>query len=278
MIAFRVFPMRSVAAPSTTQVSVAMASLSDLRLRAEQLRDRSRQLARQLRDLRAQGDSEAAGLAPATAWMRAVSLRVLALSGFDYEAAVRYLALKKRRGNEQEVRDWFGALSVEQQAFLASPPADDVRAGRQLAEASKFLAEKHLVAWVKEQNETKGLAPSPAVVLEHAPAGMDLRGKRNEKRRRVRRTLSRWGVRKCSLSGGDRVSAEDFRKKVVPDHLHTRSREVAKTVPVLGPSGGPSFETRARIRHTVLERGPPDGSLFGTVFHGHWQPSFRPCV
>ncbi len=191
-----------------------MPSLSELVAESAALRCRQKIVKSEIRELQRKQQSESSDRGrPATRWMRAVALKVFALSGCFVDAAVEYLQSKGRKADAREVQSWFDDLSTLEATELASPPVDDLRAARQLAEAKKFVAEKDLVAWVQQQNETRGIAPTPGAVLDNASEDVGFRGRRNERRRRLRRIMARWGARKCSLSGGDRLSKDAFQRK-----------------------------------------------------------------
>lgn len=224
------------------RLRLPMASSSELAVKAAKLRDLSKQVNAEIRGLMKRQRAEvASGPPPATPWMQAVALRVFVLSGCFVDAAVEYLQSKGRQAEPLEVQAWFDALPVEDVAALSSPADGDAKAARQLAAARKFVAEKDLVTWVQQQNEAKGIAPTPSVVLDHASPAVGFSGRRNEQRRRLRRIMARWGARKRVLSGGDRLTAESFRQKAaIAQKCASRpAKPRSFSVQFSGPPGGP---------------------------------------
>ena len=217
-----------------------MPSVAELKSRAAELRSQSKLLEAKVRELQRKASTDD-GPPPATTWMRVVAMQLFVLHEFDAEVALAYLAFKKRRADAGEVSAWYRALPAAERVSLMSPPGEDLRAARQLAEARKFFAEKKLVNWVREQNESKGIAPTPGAVLDHAAHEVGFRGKRNERRRLLRRIMDRWGARKCLLGGGDRLTEAALREKAADTscvHCFRRSR----------PKNGPVFGTAWRSR------------------------------
>jgi hypothetical protein len=146
--------------------------------------------------------------------MRSVALRVLALAGSDVAVALEYLRWKGRPAEDADVRSWDAALLMDDRRNLLHPLADQPRAVRQLAEASKFMAERRVVAWVKHQNEQSGLAPTPgAIVAEFADSANPAKH-RSSRYKWLRRVSSRWGGRKCVFGIGDQLSKDAFERKV----------------------------------------------------------------
>ena len=176
--------------------------------------------------------------------------------------------MKKRRVSPDEVRGWCDWMSVRDRCNLTSPPPGEPRTMRQLAEARKFVAEKKLVAWVKQQNEERGLAPSPGLVLDHVPAELDFRGRRNERRRRVRRVMARWGGHKGIFAGGDRLPLGVLQEKAPVGRLHRRVFRICinKRSHFGDRQAGPRSGRCCFRKATVSKAGPPGGPLSGTVF------------
>lgn len=217
-----------------------MPSLSGLMAEAAALRCRAKTVRSELRVLERKRASElSGGERPATPWMRAVALKVFALSGCFADVAAEYLQSKGRRALARDVQAWFDDLSAEAAAALVSPPVDDAKAARQLAEAKRFMAEKDLVTWVQQQNEVRGIAPTPGAVLDNASKDLGFCGRRNEQRRRLRRIMTRWGCRKGLLSGGDRLTKEAFQQKV-----GVAGSRVSGSI--CGPKSGPILGTARR--------------------------------
>ncbi len=189
-----------------------MASLEELQRQAAELRRRSKQIEDECRQLRRQA-SECPGSPPATAWVRATTLRVFALAGQDIMTALEYLRWKGRRADEDEVRAWCAGVSASDWQCMLTPKDDNPRCMRQLREARKFLEEKAIVAWVKSRNEAKGIAPTPGAVLDcGAPCGGPS-GRRTSRYKWLRRVVSRWGGRKAVFHAGERLPSEVLERK-----------------------------------------------------------------
>lgn len=151
-------------------------------------------------------------LKPCTAWAKAVALRVYVLADGSAAAALRYLTLKHRAGSESEILSWHSALSADGRAALASPPPGDKAAGRQMAEAKKFMSELKLVGWVEQQN-LKGLAPTSNLVISEASSILANCRRRENKFRWVRQCMQRWKCRKARIRNGKQLSQEELRRK-----------------------------------------------------------------
>jgi hypothetical protein len=185
-------------------------SLEELQARAAECRRRKSELSLQIRSVRQKLASQP--LKSCTPWMKEVAMRVLALSELNDEIVSKFLTKKKRSDTAAHVRAWFGALPPDLAVKLLEP-GDDQAAGRQLAEARKFVEEFRLTAWVKEQNSAKGIAPSATAVLDQAGPGL-ARGRLQRNRYRwVKRCMRRWGGRRVRLGGGDALSADEFGRK-----------------------------------------------------------------
>lgn len=218
-----------------------MASVSELAASAADIRLRSKDLDVQIKTLKRNAKLVSV-LPPPTPWMRRVAAHIVFLSDGSTDVALEYLATKKRWASEGEVRGWHDGMPASERRNLTSPPPDEPRSARQLAEARRFVAEKKLVAWVKQQNEERGLAPSPGVVLDHAPVELELSGRRNERRRRVRRIMGRWGGHRGIFAGGDRLPLEALQEKAPVARRHTQVRQNLRQAALFfGPPGGPVF-------------------------------------
>ena len=247
---------------------VAMPSVAELKSRAAELRSQSKLLEEKVRRLHRQASTDD-GPPPATTWMRVVAMHLFVLRDFNAEVALEYLAFKKRRADAGEVSAWYRALSADDRISLMSPPGEDLRAARQLAEARKFFAEKKLVNWVREQNESKGIAPSPGAVLDHAAHEVGFRGKRNERRRLLRRIMDRWGARKCLLGGGDRLTEAALREKAAGTSFVRRCRKSRpKNGPVLGTAWRSRFWDRCVNSYSVAREGGRQAVRFSGPFLG----------
>ena len=139
-------------------------------------------------------------------------MRIWVVSGFNEDVVSKYLVKKKRAEGVDDVRTWFQVLPPAAAAALVEP-GDDPAAGRQLAEAKKFVAEARLVGWVLEQNAAKGIAPTASAVLRQAGEGLVRCRLQRNRYRWVQRCMKRWGGRRVHLGGGDDLSAEEFQQK-----------------------------------------------------------------
>ena len=125
------------------------------------------------------------------------------------------------------VEDLFLQTDADDVAALVDPshPADPAA----LKVAYRYLQEWETVAWARDLNTRRGIAPTNWSLLRRAdqarlqvpeafrqapagPAG-EMRG-----RRVVRRLRQRWGGRHAAIAAGEHVTAEDMRAKV-PDEV-----------------------------------------------------------
>jgi hypothetical protein len=196
-----------------------MAAAGGLRARLAELRRREADLLTVLRaeEHGADGAAPAVPAAPAgrpcTSRMQDVALRLFALTDMDFEAPLKFLSMRGRPASESDVRQWYRAVPPDRRAGLLIAAPGDSLAERRLAEARKFLSERRLVSWVREQNSSKGVAPTSSLIIEHAEPGL-LRSKlQKNKMRWVRKCMQRWGGRRASLGRGDGLSQQDFRQK-----------------------------------------------------------------
>lgn len=210
----RAKPLSSSNAPVCACVLCRVAmSVAELESVAAELERRQAELRLGLKRARQRLASESPR--PCTPWMREVAVRVLVLSGFNDEAVLKFLTAKSRAEAVACVREWHGALSPDLAAKLIEP-GDDPAACRQLAEARRFVEEFRLVAWVKEQNSEKGIAPSASAVLEQAGPALVRSSLRRNRYRWVKRCMNRWGGRRVRLGGGDQLSEDEFGRKAPP--------------------------------------------------------------
>lgn len=191
-----------------------MASLEDLASSLANFRDREKALKAEIKAASAatrMPDHPSAK--PCTPRMQSVALRILALAGFSVEAPLKYLSMNRRAVSEAELRAWHGALSAECQDGLLSPPPHDKLAVRYLAEANKFMKEFRLIGWVRDQNTSKGVAPTSSLIVEQADPDLVQSRNRKNQSRWVRKCMRRWGGRRARFSHGDQLSQEEFRMK-----------------------------------------------------------------
>lgn len=189
-----------------------MASLEELEARAQALRSALRSVSAEHSLLKRKAEV-ASGPPPPTPWVRSVALRVFALAESDFGVAVEYLGWKRRRGDADDVKAWFAALSPDGRCQLLAPLPSQPSAIRQLAEARKFMSERSLVRWVQRQNREKGIAPTPGAIVDQMAGVAGPAGRRSSRYKWLRRVSGRWGGRKCLFRVGDQLSDEIFRRK-----------------------------------------------------------------
>ena len=137
---------------------------------------------------------------------------------------------KRRRKNvtawsQDQIREEAVSLTDWTKNLLVKPATKRGRLA--LAEAGKFLKEKQLFDWVKEQNSRKGLAPSYSALWRQwthetesqGPEACDdeLGRPRDQKQRtqRVRRWARRWIVIRGCYKPGPRLDLETLRGKAI---------------------------------------------------------------
>ena len=217
-----------------------MPTLEELEEQAKELRRVSREIDKKYRESTRHA-AASSGPPPATSWVRTAALRVWALA--DITAAVEFLRWKGRRGDEDEVRAWLAGLPERERGSLAHPPDDQPRSLRQLCEACKFLEERQVVSWVKVQNATKRLAPTPGTVLDQGAASAGPSGRRSSRYKWLRRVVARWGGRKTVFRPSEQVPQSVLRQKAFRHTLRQPWVSIsASTLP-----GGPLFG--AGVRH-----------------------------
>jgi len=224
---------RVLAASSSEAIS--MASVEELEARAGEVRSLQKQAAKQLAELQRLAGGSSPAL-PATAWMRAVALRILALTGGDTAAALEYLRVKKRRADLTEVKSWYDVLTDGDREALLQPAEGNPAKARQHREADKFLEERQLVAWVKKQNEDKHVAPTPRAVIDRAVTHCQLPCRRKSRYTWLQRLVRRWGGRKVAFCPGEQLDREGLELKAP-----CRSDEVPRvccTRAYCGPGSG----------------------------------------
>ena len=188
-------------------------SIADLQARAEELARQQKELQCSL--AAAKRKLSAGQPLSCTPWMRAVAVRLLALSDFNENVVREYLLRKRRHEVPADVRDWYDSLPLAEVARLLAPGGDATSA-RQLAEAERFWGEFRLMRWVGNQNAESGIAPTAGAVLEHAGPTLARQVWRPNRFRWLRQTMSRWGGRRVNFSGGsDQLSPVEFERKVL---------------------------------------------------------------
>lgn len=188
-----------------------MSSTAELAARAQEIRRQEQLLRQQARELKRKGELDSPR--PPTPWMQAVAVRVFALSELDVSVPLEYLRSKGRRAEEAEVRAWHAALPGADREGLLQEQQGQSREARQLVEARKFVAERGLVCWVKRQNTSKSIAPTPGVVLEQFSDVLTADIPRSSQHRRLRRIIARWGGGKGRFSNGGQLSREALEHK-----------------------------------------------------------------
>lgn len=241
--------------------SAAM-SLRDLEAMAENLGRRQVELKAQVRAAKRKMASEQPKTC--TPWMQAVAVKLFALADFDDAFVQKYLRAKQRSETVADVRAWYESLPPEHTRDLLAPDADR-QAQRQLAEAKKFLGEARLVAWVQEQNEKKGVAPTASAVLVQAGPSLARQQWRANRYRWLQKRMHRWGGRRVHFTGGQgQLSSGDFERKVPSAYLALARSPVAHC-PASGRTG---FGPRP---------GAFFGARFGAVFGARFGAAFGPA-
>ena len=202
-----------------------MASIAKLTLRLQQIRCRHEEIAAACRSLTKQA-AFSKTVAPCSQSVMEIALRLFALSGKDTCAVREFLHMKRSVVEAGEVRDRYGSLPEHGRDHLLMPPADDVRGRHWLMEARRFMSERRLVQWVRYQNTTKHIAPSPGATLEIAGAACGS-GTRRSQYRWLRRCMRRWGGRVGVFGIGDQLTPELFNQKV---HFEPRGSSPLATV------------------------------------------------
>lgn len=156
-----------------------------------------------------------------------------------------------------EVLEKAVALDAHQRTALCAEGSGISKSALQAA--MTFRKEHSAVRWIEEQNVSKGLAPSPAEVLQQlvrppgaavdSPAAGETRKLSAAEKKRLQRLRRRWGLTIGRFQSRERVPLETLRQKVLlvifrmpifnfrgqkPSH---RDR---KGVPNIGPTFGPA--------------------------------------
>jgi hypothetical protein len=152
-----------------------------------------------------------------TSRTREVALRIFALADLSVDKPLKYLSKHGRTVCEGDVRGWYSALSADSQSELRIALPGDELGLRRLEEAQAFLRELQLVSWVREQNASKGVAPTSTLILEQAGPDLLRSCRKQNQFRWVRRCMTRWGGHRARFGHGDQLSQEEFREKARPD-------------------------------------------------------------
>ena len=161
------------------------------------------------------------------AWERAATLT--SLSKGNLNAARHFLNHHSKLNSSQcqaldkQLATWWiqrtesAEITSERDSFLQCPSV--------LKQATKYLAEYKLYAWVEQQNLTKGLAPHTAIVnsvrhpknMENVaqPLGVVSRVGRTRKQW-LRRWRHRWSVKVGTIPAGERLPDDVAQKKARP--------------------------------------------------------------
>ena len=125
--------------------------------------------------------------------------------------------------SQDQIRDEVESLTDHTKEVLVKPATKQGKLA--LAEAWKFVKEKRLFEWVKDQNRRKGLAPSYAALWRqwaheaesqdpdacHDPVGLARTGK--TRRQYMRRWARRWIVVRGCYKPGPRLDLDTLRNK-----------------------------------------------------------------
>ena len=161
---------------------------------------------------------------------RRVAVCLYQLQGGDLSLACAYIAQQLGSvgvPDGEEVQNaivaWNEAAvaNLPHEEFLAPTQPDNIRA---LAKAEAFAREAALVGWVREQNETKGLAPSARNAMAHFDLINDTQPLERAVADRPRsgasrhtwicRWARRWQISRGFFKPGVRLALEDRRAKV----------------------------------------------------------------
>ena len=149
-----------------------------------------------------------------TPWMSSVALKILVLAEFKADVVQKYLTVKRRSETAADVQGWYDAMSPDAVVRLTAP-GEHEKSKRQLAAAKKFVEEGRLASWVQHQNAVKGIAPTASAVLEQAGPALVRQRWRPNQFRWLRRVMDRFGGRRVKFSGGEQVTPEEFKQKVL---------------------------------------------------------------
>ena len=149
----------------------------------------------------------------------------------NLDAAIEFLNEWRRQRKDQttwsqdQIRDEVESLTDYTKDLVVKPATK--RGKLALAEAWKFVKEKRLFEWVKDQNSRKGLAPSYAALWRqwaheaesqdpdacHDPVGLARTGK--TRRQYMRRWARRWIVVRGCYKPGPRLDLDTLRSKAI---------------------------------------------------------------
>jgi hypothetical protein len=194
--------------------SADMASVAELEAHLRANRSTSQELAKKIRKAQ---QAMVAGQKAATPRMRSVASITLAMAGGDFAAPMTYLQQRGRPACVSEIESWLAALSPLERAGLADQPDASLPSFRLWAEARRFTREAELVSWIKRQNKSKSVAPSPGAVLKQAAFSQPALTKKNSRYTWLRRLMCRSGGRKGRFACGPRLAPQAFEAKVLGD-------------------------------------------------------------
>ena len=154
---------------------------------------------------------------PEATW--AVARVIAVLTHPDVGPAVDFIVRRKPKFEgsrdclERKLQSFCDGRSEEERQLMMAGPMTKKDAALR-ARAETFLAERHLCAWVEEQNVQKGIAPLSGVLLEQTRGRLGRRGmKRKSELQWLRRWRRRWGVTWGSFQSRDTVTVECGQKK-----------------------------------------------------------------
>ena len=150
--------------------------------------------------------------------------------------ALAYVAMRTRAGedcthiDEESLQARYLQTPLEKLAEIMTERSDV--AGREFRAALKFRQEYNMYLWIKQQNESKGVAPTIKSLQEHAqladagrldeasPTATEhssrsaMAAKSDKMTKRMQRFRMRWGLRKGTFAAGERLTKEETRRKV----------------------------------------------------------------
>ena len=254
-----------------------MEPLASLESERDRLRLRAASLRKQIKSAQSAARRQrlaAVGEKAVTPFMKGVSLRLLLIADGNCGLAVQYLRMKGRQASEADINAWHAELGPHDRERLLRPPVADKTSVRQLAEAQKFAKEARLVQWVDDQNQSKGLAPTSSLILEHS-GGLVLSRNPKNKFRWLRKCMHRFGCRRSRFAHGEQLSDEDFRSKagmliclqvLISKHGQLMLFAGLVLVPVFGPNFGDALIPFIHFYYVGPQIGPQNGFRFWPQF------------
>ena len=204
-------------------------------------------------------------------WRKAVLDTCFALFVWNVPSGVLAMAYAD---HEQKKTGWGMQLSMQmlEERYIQAPidvvAAVEGKTGgipkTALNQAARFQRDYTLHQWVQVHNDTKGVAPTTALVKRHVsqieplhskstPAGMSLSPSRMVSTSWVQRFRKRWSLSRGSFLAGERLPTDQIRSKA-PTSINTPPSPWVTTLL--------SSRVRGRLRKGGPPSGPPNGSAY----------------